>query len=116
MHLTSRLYIRPDEVQDRLATLDLCSGYWQLPVNKNDQAKTAFCPGPGLGLFQFRRMPSGLSGALALFQRQMDNISYDLPFATIYLDDLLIHSQTLQEHNKHLHILIERLSQAGLTL
>ena len=53
---------RPDEIQDRLAgctifsTLDLRSGYWQLPVHKEDQAKTTFCPGPGLGLFQFRRM------------------------------------------------------------
>ena len=54
---------RPDEVQDRLAgsvifsTLDLQSGYWQLPVHVNDRANTAFCPGPGLGLFQFRKMP-----------------------------------------------------------
>ena len=113
---------RPDEVQDRLAgctifsTLDLRSGYWQLPVHKEDQAKTAFCPGPGLGLFQFRRMPFGLSGAPASFQRLMDQICRDLPFATTYLDDLLIHSRTLEEHKDHLHILFERLSQAGLTL
>ena len=90
---------RPDDIQDRLAgctifsTLDLRSGYWQLPVHKEDQAKTAFCPGPGLGLFQFRRMPFGLSGAPASFQRLMDKICRDLPFTTTYLDDLLIHSQ-----------------------
>ena len=113
---------RPDEVQDRLAgctifsTLDLRSGYWQLPVHKEDQAKTAFCPGPGLGLFQFHRMPFGLSGAPASFQRLMDRICRDLPFATTYLDDLLIHSRTLQDHREHLHILFERLSRAGLTL
>ena len=89
---------RPNEVQDRLAgctifsTLDLRSGYWQLPVHKEDQMKTAFCPGPGLGLFQFRRMPFGLSGAPASFQRLMDKICRDLPFTTTYLDDLLIHS------------------------
>ena len=52
----------PHDVQDRLAeytiflTLDLRSGYWQLPVHKEDQAKIAFCPGPGIGLFQFHRM------------------------------------------------------------
>ena len=113
---------RPDEVQDRLAgctifsTLDLRSGYWQLPVHKEDQAKTAFCPGPGLGLFQFHRMPFGLSGAPASFQRLMDRICRDLPFATTYLDDLLFHSRTLQDHREHLHILFERLSRAGLTL
>ena len=96
--------------------MDLRSGYWQLPVHKEDQAKTTFCPGPGLGLFQFRRMPFGLSGAPASFQRLMDKICRDLPFTTTYLDDLLIHSQTLQDHKEHLHILFECLSQAGLTL
>ena len=112
----------PNNVQDRLAgctiflTLDLHSGYWQLPVHKEDQAKTAFCPGPGLGLFQFCRMPFGLSGVPALFQRLMDKICCDLPFTATYLDDLLIHSQTLQDHKEHLHILFECLSQAGLIL
>lgn len=48
---------RPDEVQDRLAgstifsTLDLNSGYWQVPVHPEDRPKTAFSPGPGMGLF-----------------------------------------------------------------
>ena len=41
---------------------------------------------------------------------------HDLPFTTTYLDNLLIHSQTLQNHKEHLHILFEHLSQAGLTL
>ena len=49
----------PDEVEDKLSgstifsTLDLHSGYWQLPVNSEDCYKTAFCPAPGMGLFQF---------------------------------------------------------------
>jgi len=64
----------PDEVQDCLAntavfsTLDLHSGYWQLPVAEADQPKTAFCPGPGMGLYQFCRMPFGLSEEPASFQ------------------------------------------------
>ena len=85
----------PDEVQGKLgvsvifSTLDLQSGYWQLPVHVNDQAKTAFCPGPGQGLFQFCKMPFGLSGAPASFQRLMDTILRDLSFVTTYLDDFL---------------------------
>ena len=51
-----------DEVQDRLSgctifsTLVLQSGFWQLPVHPDDYEKTDFCPGPGLGLFQFNLM------------------------------------------------------------
>ena len=64
----------PDEVQDCLAgstifsRLDLQSGYWQLPVHIDDQEKTAFCPGLGMGLFQFTRMLFGLCGAVSSFQ------------------------------------------------
>ena len=67
-----------DEVQDRLSgcsvfsTLDLQCGYWQLPVNPADIQKTAFCPGPGMGLYQFKRMPFGLTGAPGSFQCLMD--------------------------------------------
>ena len=112
---------RPDEVQDRLmgstifSTLDLRSGYWQLPVHVDDQPKTAFCPGPGFGLFQFRRMPFGLSGAPASFQRLINMICYDLSFVTTYLDDLLVHSKDIHEHVKHLEVLFQRMHDAGLT-
>ena len=61
-----------------------------------------------------------LSGASALFQRLMDRICHDLLFTPVqlrtYLDNLLIYSQTLQDHKEYLHILFEHLSQAGLTL
>jgi len=97
---------RSDEVQDQFSgsvifsTLDLQSGYWQLPVNETDRAKTAFCPGPGLGLFQFCRMPFGLSGAPASFQRLMDTILRDLSFVTTYIDDVLVYSSSIEEHKK----------------
>ena len=112
----------PDEVQDRLAgsvifsTLDLQSGYWLLPVHMNDRAKTAFYPGPGLGLFQFRKMPFGLSGVPVSFQRLMDTLLRDLSFVTTYLDDVLIHSSSTEEHHHHLATVFERLHAAGLTL
>ena len=80
----------PDEVQDRLgratvfSTLDLRCGYWQVPVAPEDQAKTAFCPGPGMGLYEFCCMPFGLCGAPGSFQRLMDKIFHGLSFVVIY--------------------------------
>ena len=112
----------PDEVQDRLAgctifsKLDLQSGYWQLPVHLHDQAKTAFCPGPGMGLFQFTRMPFGLCGAASSFQRLMDKIMRGLSFVTTYQDDILIHSRNAHDHRSHLQEVFRRLADAGLTL
>jgi len=113
---------RPDKVQDQLegsvifSMLDLQSGYWQLPMHVNDRAKTAFCPGPGLGLFQFCKMPFGLSGAPTSFQQLMDTILCDLPFVTTYLDDVLVHSSSIEEHYSHLKVIFERFQSAGLTL
>ena len=112
----------PDEVQDRLSnssvfsTLDLQSGYWQLPVEPNDYQKTAFSPGPGMGLYQFKRMPFGLTGAPGSFQRLMDSIFRGLSFVTTYIDDLLIHSSNAETHLQHLRQVFQRLTEAGLTL
>ena len=98
------------------STLDLKSGYWKLPVHVYDRPKTAFCLGPGFGLFQFCRMPFDLTGAQLSFQRLMNRTCGDLPFLTTYLDDLLIYSTTPQAHKQHLEILLDRISTAGLTL
>ena len=112
----------PDEIQDRLAgaqvftTLDLQCGYWQLPVNPSDCEKTAFCPGPGMGLFQFRHMPFGLAGAPSSFQRLMNQIFRGLPFVTTYIDDVLVHSASEEEHVGHLRQVFQCLREAGLTL
>ena len=112
----------PDEVQDRLAgstvfsTLDLYRGYWQLPVNPADREKTTFCPESGMGLYEFCRMPFGLSGAPSSFQNLMDKTLQGLPFVTIYLDDILVHSKNEDTHREHLDILFKRLLEAGLTL
>ena len=78
--------------------------------------KTAFCPGPGMGLFQFKRMPFGLTGAPSSFQRLMDTVLRGLPFVTIYLDDILVHSPDEEIHRSHLRQVFDRLRAAGLVL
>eukprot|EP00731_Ephydatia_muelleri_P038690 Em0863g2a len=112
----------PDEVQDRLSgskvfsMLDLHSGYWQLPVKEEDCIKTAFCPGPGMGLYEFCRMPFGVTGGPSSFQRLMDKVLHGLPFVTSYIDDVLVHSPNMKCHLQHLQQVFERLANAGLTL
>jgi len=117
-------YLLPysDEVQDRLAnaavffTLDLHSGYCQFPVAEADQLKTAFYPGPGMGLYQFCHMPFGLSGAPASFQRLMDTVLHGLPFASTYLDDILVYSPNVEWRKDHLQQVFCCLQEVGLTL
>lgn len=98
----------PDKVQDHLAgstifsTLDLQCGYWQMPVHLDDRSKTAFCPESGMGLYQFTRMPFGLTGTPSSFQQLMDKIFCDMPFVTTCIDDVLLHSATEELHQQHL--------------
>ena len=76
-----------------LSTLDLTRGYWQVPMGKASHHKTAFVT--PFGQFQFTVMPFGLSGAPSTFQQMMDLITKDTrDFAAVYLDDLIIYSDT----------------------
>ena len=111
----------PDEVQDRLAgavifsTLDLQSGYWQMPVRGTDIPKTAFCPDPGMGLFQFTRLPFGLTGAPSSFQRLMNKIFCDLPFVTTYIDNILVHSANEEQHKSRLTVVSRAAKESRFT-
>ena len=97
-----------------ITTLDLTKGYWQVPVAKRDQPKTAFTT--QFGLFQFRKMPFGLQGAPATFQRMMDRVLEGLrEYTSAYLDDLIVFSGTWRDHLRHLEAVFTRLGEAGLT-
>ena len=99
------------------SSLDLASGYWQVPVAKKDGHKTAFCAPEG-GLYKFVKMPFGLTNAPANFQRPMNEIfKADLfKHALIFLDDLLVYSETPSEHLEHLAKVFPKLRVAGLKL
>ena len=72
------------------STLDLASGYHQIAMHPDDQHKTAFVT--PMGLFEYTRMPMGLSSAPATFQRLMQSTMSDFifQFLLVYLDDLLV--------------------------
>lgn len=78
-----------------------------------DRPKTAFAT--PFGFYQFNTMPFGLKGAPATFQRLMDGGIQGLDFAAAYLDDLIIFSESWEDHLTHIQLVLERLHQAGLT-
>ena len=99
-----------------LSSFDLRSSYHQVTVNPADRDKTAFiCP---RGLFRYKVMPFGLCNAGATFQRLMDVIMSGLhmDICLVYLDDVVIFSKSPAEHIRHLQMVLERLSHAGLKL
>ena len=92
------------------STMDMKSGFWQLPAAKEDQPKIAFrCH---LGLFQCKLMPFGLCNAPAVFQRTMDKVLSGLigRFVCVYLDDIIVFSDNMEEHEYHLQCVFDRLS------
>ena len=97
-------------------TLDLKSGYWQIPMKEEDKEKTAFICSEGL--YEWNRMPFGLTNAGATFQRCMTDIFRDYvgQFIFVYIDDIVIYSQDIQQHENHLRLIFQRLSEYNLQL
>ena len=115
---------RMDDLLDQLgqskffSTLDLTSGYWQVKVHPDSCKKTI----THQGLYEFKVMPFGLRNAPAVFQRLMQCVLAGLnppegpDFVSVYLDDVIVFSRTLDDHLHHLSLVIECLAKAGLKL
>ncbi|XP_031356762.1 uncharacterized protein K02A2.6-like [Photinus pyralis] len=100
------------------STLDLKSGYWQVPLDDASKPLTAFTTHDGAA-YQFRVMPFGLKIAPATFQKLMTQEvlpGYLHKFAMVYLDDIIVYSQTWEEHLHHLHLVLERFQHHRLRL
>ena len=85
-------------------------------VRKKDRKKTAFKTRNGQ--YQFRVMPFGLYNAPATFQRLMNKIlrPYIGKFVEVYLDDVIIHSRSKEEHIKHVRAVLQKIREANLKL
>src|SRR6266545_2688963 len=95
---------------------NLISGFWQIEIEEGDKAKTAFST--SWGHYKYNVMSFGLKGAPATFQRLMTKVlgPYIYEFVMVYLDDIIIFSQTMEEHLQHMRKVLEALRQAGLKL
>ncbi|GFW06995.1 transposon Tf2-11 polyprotein [Trichonephila clavipes] len=96
--------------------MDLRSGYWQIEIDEADREKTAFITPEGL--YEFKVMPFGLCNAPATFERMMDNLlrHFKWTMCLCYLDDIIVFSETFEDHLIRLRLVLKCLQEAGLKL
>ena len=96
------------------STIDLRSGYYHIALGKDLRAKTAFVM--PFGKYEFLQVPFGLAQAPAFFQHLMNKVLDNCPFAMMYLDDIIIFSNTEEEHLAHIEEIFKRLEAADLKM
>ena len=107
---------RIDEALDKLggakvfSKMDLRSGFYQIRVTDKDVPKTAFST--DRAHYEFTVMPFGLTNAPATFQTMMSTVLNDFidKFVLVYIDDILIYSKSAEEHEKHIKMVLSKLS------
>ena len=99
------------------SVLDMKSGFHQIELDENHKERTAFTVGP-LGFYEWNRLAMGLCNAPATYQRLMEEILGDLHLniCVIYLDDLIIFSNSVDEHLRRLEQVLQRLRENCLKL
>lgn len=109
---------RPDDLMSQLAggqrfsKIDLSQAYQQ--VQLDDESRKFVTINTHQGLYQYTRVPFGISSAPALFQKIMDTILQGVPNTICYLDDILVTGKNETEHLRNLEEVLKRLQQNGL--
>ena len=98
------------------SAIDLASAYNQVEVHPDDRHKTAFTT--PMGLYEYNRMPFGLCNAPGTFQRLMQMIFREelLQILLVYLDDIIVYSDTIADHLKRLERVFQKLREHGLKI
>ncbi|KAK6169934.1 hypothetical protein SNE40_018451 [Patella caerulea] len=105
------------KAQARLfSILDCASGFWQIGMHEETKHKAAFISQEGV--FEWERMPFGLSNAPMSFQMVVTDILRDMnyEYVLVYIDDIIIFSKNFDQHLEHLSNVFQKLSDAGIPL
>ena len=94
--------------------MDLKNGFWQIPLKKEDQAKTTFIIGEKY--YQWKVMPMGMKNSPMTFQALIDKTLTGIlgEYVYGYIDDIIVFSETWEDHMKHLAEVLKRLQKANL--
>ena len=97
--------------EKRCTTLDLFAGYWQTRLAEELKKFATFrCK---FGARKLEAMPFGLKNAPPAFQRIMTALLEDLPYARVYIDDIVIFSDAFEKHAKHVSEVLFKLDPHG---
>ena len=98
----------------KFTKLDLSHAYQQLVLEEESALLATI--NTHKGLFKYNHLPFGIATAPAHFQRVMESLLKDLPYVSIYLDDILVTGRTQAEHLRNLDEVLTRLNEAGMRL
>ncbi len=98
----------------KFSKLDLQNAYLQLSLEDSSKKYTTITTQKGL--FQYSRLPFGVSSAPAIFQRAMDSLIQGVPHTVAYMDDLLVTGESEESHLQNLEAVLSRLQTAGVRL
>ncbi|KAI2655662.1 Transposon Ty3-I Gag-Pol polyprotein [Labeo rohita] len=96
----------------RFNKIDLCQAYLQMKVNETSKELLTIVTHKGL--FRYQCLPFGVTSALSLFQRAMDQVLSGLAGLQCYLDDILVTGKTEAEHLSNLDSTLQHLKEYGL--
>ena len=96
--------------------IDIARGFWQIRVANESKPKTAF--NTPFGQFEFNRLPFGLNSSPGYFQAAMTEVLADILWVNccVYIDDILIFTETYEEHIEALDQVLTRLRRANLKI
>ncbi|KAK3287906.1 hypothetical protein CYMTET_4584 [Cymbomonas tetramitiformis] len=96
------------------SSFDAVDGFWQVPMAPGDVEKTAFTT--QMGSYEWLVMPQGLQNSPSQYQRRMQRALGHLPFVRIFIHDVVVFSNTIEEHYNHVEQLLLTCREKGVFL